>query len=94
MQIHHSTLKVLMMVLSATTGTLLMGYMMGVYNTLSGNIEVLIPNAKENLITAIVPLGAMFGCIICNLLQKAPRRMLFIIVDLITIGGLVMTIIQ
>lgn len=45
-----------------------MGYMMGIYNTVSDNIEVLIPGVNKDLVTSIVPLGAMFGCLICNLL--------------------------
>lgn len=68
MQKHHSTLQVLAMVLSASLGTVLMGYQMGVYGTLIDiiHIEFKLNSNNDGLITAMVPLGAMIGALLCK----------------------------
>ena len=70
MQKHHSTLYVLSMVMSSALGTVLMGYQMGVYGTLQDiiHLEFNIPSSTDGLVTAIVPIGAMLGSMLCNLL--------------------------
>lgn len=95
MQRHHSTFSILVQVLIASMGTVLMGYQMGVYNTTSEivNIVFQLDSDIQPLVTAIVPIGGMFGALFCNLLNKQPRRWVFILTDLVTMVGLALTVV-
>ncbi len=95
MQRHHSTVSILLQVLSATMGTVLMGYQMGVYNSTSDvvDIEFNLHKSNQAIITAIVPIGAMLGALFCNLLNKQPRRLVFILTDVLTLAGLGLTVV-
>jgi len=91
MQKHKSTTQVIMMVLNVTMGTVLMGYLMGVYNLNIDNLDILY-NIKDTnqpfyhgLITSVIPFGAMLGAILNSFTNTLSRRLVFIVLDILTI---------
>ena len=80
-----------MMVINVTMGTVLMGYIMGVYNLNIDNIDILYQFKESEksfyngLITSVIPFGAMIGAILNSFTSKYSRRAVFIILDIITI---------
>jgi len=85
------------MVLNVTMGTLLMGYLMGVYNLNIDNLDILykIDDSDKSfyhgLITSVVPFGAMLGAILNSFTSKLSRRLVFIVLDILTITFLALS---
>ena len=79
------------MVINVTMGTVLMGYLMGVYNLNIDNLDILYTISDKDksfyhgLITSVIPFGAMIGAIINAFTNKLSRRLVFIILDILTI---------